>query len=140
MAKVSCRLNVLRSIIAETNRQASGPNPINTDLQLLALLKKKKAASETAAKEFAEAKREDLKEKEETQVSILDEYAASVKLMSENELQAVIDEVIAGLGEDSSKQARVMKALLQPGGQLDGKPIDKAQLSRLVSETIKSRS
>ena len=130
---------MLRSIISETNQLASGPNPIRTDLQILAMLRKRKAASQVAAQEFADANRQDLKEKEEAQLAVLEEYASSVQLMSEDELKTVVADVVASLGEDGKNSGRVMKALLQQGGSLDGKPVDKKQLSDVVRATLSSK-
>lgn len=136
LAKDYGRLTVLRSIIAETNQVASGPNPIKTDLQVLAMLKKRKAASQTAAKEFADHDRSELSEKENAQIAVLDEYVGSVQLMSKDEMTIIVNEVVAGIPEDGRKQPRVMKELLQPGGRLEGKPIEKAELAKVVQEVL----
>jgi uncharacterized protein len=129
---------VIRSIISEINRLESGPTPIKTDLQLLNMLNKRKEASHTAAKQFAEAQREDLKEKEEAQISVLDEYAASVQVMSKEEMVSVVRDVVGEMGEDGKRQPLVMKQLLQPGGTLEGKPVDKKELAKAVQEVLAS--
>lgn len=131
-------MNVLRAIISETNQQASGPNPIKTDLQVLAMLKKKKAASQNAAKEAEDANRPDLKEKQGKEISILDEYAGTVQLVSVEELKAAVTATIEKLGEAGKNQGKIMKELLQPGGALDGKPVDKTQLAGVVKESLSS--
>lgn len=135
-AKDTARLNVLRSIISETNQLASGPTPVKSDLQILAMLKKRKAASLNAVQEAEQANRSDLKEKQEKEIGVLDEYAGSVELVSVAELKEAVKSVIAKLGEAGKQQGRVMKELLQPGGVLDGKPVDKAQLAGVVKESL----
>jgi uncharacterized protein len=135
-AKDTARLNVLRSIISETNQLASGPTPVKSDLQILAMLKKRKAASLNAVQEAEQANRSDLKEKQEKEIGVLDEYAGSVELVSVAELKEAVKSVIAKLGEAGKQQGRVMKELLQPGGALDGKPVDKAQLAGVVKESL----
>lgn len=131
------RLNVLRAIISETNQQASGPNPIQTDLQVLAMLKKRKVASQHAVAEAEAAGRQDLKEKQEKEIGVLDEYAGSVRLMSLDELKEAVAAAIAKLGDEAGKQqGKVMRELLGPGGPLDGKPVDRAQLAGVVKESL----
>ncbi|ETN42645.1 uncharacterized protein HMPREF1541_01802 [Cyphellophora europaea CBS 101466] len=137
-AKDKARSNVLRGIISETTQMASGANPIKTDLQVLAMLKKRKSASQNAAKEAEEAKRPDLKEKQEQEIAILDEYAGSIALLSLEELEAAVKATVEKLGEDGKNQGRVMKELLRSGGPLDGKPVDKAQLAGVVKSSLSS--
>jgi uncharacterized protein len=130
-------LNVLRAIISETNQLSSGPSPIRSDLQVLALLRKRKAASVAAAKEAEEQGRSDLKEKEEQQARVIDEYAGSVKMMTPEEVKAVVTQTVDGLKErEGLNHGIVMKELLKPGGPLDGKPVEKRDLSDIVREVI----
>jgi len=136
---------VLRAVISETNQAASGPSPIKTDLQILALLRKRKAASRAAAKEAEDAKREDLKEKQEKEIEILDEYASAVKTVPVLELRTIVRGAVEALRSDRNaspsdlKPGVVMKELLKPGGVLDGKPVENAQLAEIVRETIMSK-
>jgi uncharacterized protein len=127
---------VIKSIISETNQQASGPTPYKTDLQLLALLKKKKGAAELAIKEAEAAARPELKEKQEIEITVLDEYASTVQLMPLEELKVVVEGVVAKLDAAGRNQGKVMKGLLAPGGELEGKPIDKSQLAGVVKQVL----
>jgi uncharacterized protein YqeY len=137
-------LNVIRAIISETNQLASGPSPIKTDMQVLALLKKRKAASQAAAREAEDAKRDDLKQKQEKEIEILDEYAGTVKLVSEEELREMVQAVLGKLQLRDTKgplnPGSVMKELLQQGGgrALEGKPVDKAQLAAIVKDALQN--
>lgn len=99
------------------------------------MLKKRKVASQNAAKEFAEAKRQDLKEKEDKQVEILDEYAGTVQMMAEEDLKAAVKAVVDAMA-GGTNQGKVMKELLRPGGALDGKMVDKAQLASVVKDSL----
>lgn len=141
-AETKGRLAVLRGTISEINQAASGANPIQTDLQILALLKKRKAAGQAAVEEAKHVKRPDLAEKEEQQLAIIDEYASSVSLMDVAEMRQVVRAEVESLRADSTgvqlKPGQVMKHLLAENGVLAGKALDKTQLSELVREEVMS--
>jgi uncharacterized protein len=105
---------------------------------VLTLLRKRVASSKSAAEEFAAANRNDLKEKEEAQIAVLDEYASQVKTMSKDEIQNAVQEAIAKLRSDgaSINIGRVMRAVSGPGGTLDGKAAEKGEVAHVVKESI----
>ncbi|KAJ5693444.1 hypothetical protein N7462_002867 [Penicillium macrosclerotiorum] len=137
-AKDTSRLNVLRALISETNNAAKTSSPIQTDIQLLSLIRKRAAASQDAAAQFLEANRPDLKEKEDAQVTILEEYASQIKTMSVEEVEAVIATEIAAIKESGKKLevGQVLKALFAAGGALDGKPADRKEVASLVKKAV----
>ncbi|KAF2721473.1 GatB/YqeY domain-containing protein [Polychaeton citri CBS 116435] len=140
-AKDTARLNVLRSILADVTNASKGPNAVKTDMQLLSILRKKSSAAKAAGEEFKSAGRQDLVDKEEGQAKILEEYAGGVELMREEEVrEAVVKAVqdVMAKGGDKIPMGEVMKNLLGPGGSLDGKPVEKAQVSRVVKEVVGS--
>ena len=132
------RLNVLRAIIAEATNAAKTSAPIKDNMQMLALLRKRRAASKSAAAEFLENKREDLSQKQEEEIAILDEYANQVKVMSEEETAKYVDEAISSIegGEGKLNAGAVLKELLKTGGSLEGKPVDKSVVARLVKQRM----
>lgn len=132
------RLNVLRAIIAEATNAAKTSAPIKDNMQMLALLRKRRAASKSAAAEFLENKREDLSQKQEEEIAILDEYANQVKVMSEEETAKYVDEAISSIegGEGKLNAGAVLKELLKTGGSLEGKPVDKSVVARLVKQRL----
>lgn len=134
------RLNVLRAIIAEATNAAKTSAPIKDNMQMLALLRKRRAASKSAAAEFLENKREDLSQKQEEEIAILDEYANQVKVMSEEETAKYVDEAISSIegGEGKLNAGAVLKELLKTGGSLEGKPVDKSVVARLVKQRLDS--
>ncbi|KAL1845495.1 hypothetical protein Plec18170_009752 [Paecilomyces lecythidis] len=139
-AKDTTRLNVLRAIISETNNAAKTPTPIQTDVQLLSLIRKRVAASKDAAKQFEEAGRADLKEKEDAQVVVLEEYAGQVETLGIDDIKQAVSQTISSL-KDSGKKAdigTVLKTIFAPGGALDGKPVEKAEVAKIVKETVAS--
>lgn len=64
IAKDSNRLSVLKSLMTQTLNASKTANPINSDLQILALLRKGVASGKAASEEFRGAGRADLAEKE----------------------------------------------------------------------------
>ncbi|OJJ42698.1 hypothetical protein ASPZODRAFT_125074 [Penicilliopsis zonata CBS 506.65] len=139
-AKDTVRLTVLRALISETNNAAKTSSPIQTDLQLLSLIRKRTAASREAGEQFAAADRADLKEKEDAQVAVLEEYAGQVETMDVAEIEAIVAQQIAAL-KDTDKKVEVgavLKALFAPGGALDGKPAERAVVARIAKEGVKS--
>ncbi|KAJ6122655.1 hypothetical protein N7512_005120 [Penicillium capsulatum] len=120
-AKDTTRLNVLRALISETNNAAKTASPIQTDIQLLNLIRKRTTAANEAAEQFAAAGRSDLKEKEDAQVSILEEYASRVETLSDNEVKAIVSQHMQKLQASGNKT---------PLGQILGGSSRRAVLSR----------
>ncbi|KEF59665.1 uncharacterized protein A1O9_04511 [Exophiala aquamarina CBS 119918] len=141
-AKDAPRLAVLRGTISEINQLASGDRPVNSDMQILALLKKRKSATEEAAAEAKRVNRPDLQEKEEQQLAVIEEYASSISLMDVAAMRQVVRSEIETLRssatQDQLKPGMVMKHLLADDGPLGGKALDKAKLAELVREELMS--
>lgn len=127
-------LNVLRALLAEITNASKTTSPIKTDLQLLSLLRKRVAASRTAAQEFSAANRTDLKDKEDAQVAVLEGYAGEVDTIGEEEITRVVGEVVGKMrtAEKKVDLGSVLKALVGPGGEFDGKPVEKAEVAKIV--------
>lgn len=91
-AKDKPRLAVLRSVLAKVLNASKTDKPIQTDYQLVSLLRKSQRSLLDAAKEFKAANRNDLVEKEEEQAAIIQEYVAGsgVPVLPEEELQALV--------------------------------------------------
>jgi uncharacterized protein len=125
-------------LISETNNAAKTSSPIQTDIQLLSLIRKRAAAAADAAQQFAAADRADLKAKEDEQITILDEYAGQVKTLSAEELDAIVAQQIVIIKEAGGKLdfGQVLKALFAPGGALDGKPADRKEVAALVKKAV----
>lgn len=141
-AKDTPRLNVLRAMITEYNNASKTSTPIRTDTQLLALLKKKKAASEAAAAEAKAVNRSDLEEKQMQEIKVIDEYAGQVKVLCETELRNLLTVVVDNLkatGGAAVSLGQVLKDALQPGGVLDGKSVDKSQAAKVVKDMLDTK-
>ncbi|KAB8206056.1 Yqey-like protein [Aspergillus parasiticus SU-1] len=137
-AKDTARLNVLRAIISETNNSLKTSSPIQTDLQLLSLIRKRMTGAKDAAQQFAEANRPDLKESEEKNVTILEEYANQVETISLDDVKHIVAQEISRLKEAGQKVeiGTLLKSLFAPGGALDGKPAERSEVAKIAREAV----
>ncbi|KIW55634.1 hypothetical protein PV05_04366 [Exophiala xenobiotica] len=140
-AKDQARLTVIRGTISEINQAASSSSPVQTDMQILALLRKRRSSSTSARQEAQDANRPELLEKLDKEIEVVDELMGSVEMMDVSEMRSIVRsavESMRGHGEQTAtgelKPGPVMKELLKPGGPLDGKPLDKKVLAELVRE------
>ena len=131
---------MLRGLLAETTNASKGSFPLRTDIQVLALLRKRAAASKAAAEEFAAAGREDLSQKELSEAAVMDEYAAGVETIDESEIVTAIQGSLNKLRTESKtvNAGTVLKDLLGPGGSLAEKPVEKALVAKLVKEAVEA--
>jgi uncharacterized protein YqeY len=135
--KDSNRLSVLRSLLSQTLNASKTSNPVNTDMKMLALLRKSANASRAASEEFKNAGRLDLAEKEESQVKIMEEYAGGVELVGEEEIRRIVRETAEKMkAEGSTMQlGDIMKTVFGPE-LLGGKPVEKGDVARIVKEIL----
>ncbi|CAK7265124.1 hypothetical protein SEPCBS119000_001349 [Sporothrix epigloea] len=135
-AKDKARLVVLRSVLAATLNASKTAQPIDTDAKLVALLRKTARTSQDAASEFREAGRTDLAEKEQEQIQILEAYAqeGAGQSASSEEVTAAVEAIISELkaASTSVRAGDVIKRLLLPGGPLEGKDFNKAEMAKIV--------
>jgi uncharacterized protein len=108
-------------------------------MQVLSILRKKLSASKAASQEFADAKRDDLKQKQDAEIAVLDEYAGQVETFSEDRISEVVEEVVKTMEGSSSAKVNaglVLKELFKPGGALQDKPVEKAQVAAIVKRRL----
>lgn len=129
-----CRLNVLRAVLAETTNASKTSSPIKTDIQLLSLLRKRIAASKSAAEEFSAANRNDLRDKEQAQIAVMEDYASGVQTVGQAEIAEVAANIIGKMRTDgqTTSMGNVLRAIVGPGGAFEEKPVDKAEVARIV--------
>ena len=141
-AKDTPRLSVLRAILAAVLNASKTESPIRTDAQLVGLLRKTEATSLAAVEEFRAAKRQDLVDKEQAQVGVLQEYikTSGLEVFGREELREAVSVVMRDLATDQvppkSQLGEAIKRLLAPGGPLDGKDFSKSELAELVKEQV----
>ncbi|KAI9844446.1 MAG: hypothetical protein M1838_002182 [Thelocarpon superellum] len=134
------RLNVLRALLADTTNLAKSNKPVQTDLQVLSLIRKRATAGKSAASEFGQAKRDDLKAKEEAQVHVLEEYAGSIETIPEAEIQLAVQRTVESLKRDGGRLdlGTVLKRVLGKDGLLEGRPVETGEVARLVKSSLAS--
>ncbi|KAI9714653.1 MAG: hypothetical protein M1812_006318 [Candelaria pacifica] len=139
-AKDTNRLNVLRVLLSEIANASKTSTPIKNNIQLLSLLRKRAVASKAAASEFGAASREDLKAKEDAQVSILEEYAGGVETTGTDEIRQSVNAVVEAIKEEGEKLdiGTLLKRVVGPGGVLDGKPVERAEVARIAKEVLEA--
>ncbi|KAK0266340.1 hypothetical protein LTS09_000292 [Friedmanniomyces endolithicus] len=140
--KDKTRLAVVRALLADVMNAAKTSSPIQTDMQLLSLLRKRVAAAQTAKAEFAGAGRQDLVEQEEQQAKVLEEYAGGVETLGadsvRDSVQRVVEEGKAALaaGAKAANMGDVLKKLLGAGGSLEGKNVERSEVARIVKQMM----
>ena len=132
----SPRLNVLRGILTETTALEKRSQSVKNDKQIYKIIEKQIKASTKAAEEFASAGREDLRDKEHGQISIMEEYKAAVKSVSEEEVVVAVQDAIQQLQTDgvTPKRERVRRLLFAKGGTLEDKVINGSE--DIVAKTV----
>ncbi|KAF7504045.1 hypothetical protein GJ744_002874 [Endocarpon pusillum] len=140
-AKDKSRLNVLRAILSDATNASKGPSPIKTDVQVLALLRKRLAGSKAASEEFAQAKRDDLKAKQDEEIAVMDEYAGQVETVAEEDIARAVEQAYQTLKDSAKLNAGMMlKELLRPGGLLNGKAVDGSRVAKMVQEILQTKT
>jgi uncharacterized protein YqeY len=139
-AKDTNRLNVLRGILAEVTNAAKTAQPLDSDMKLVSLLRKRSSAASQAGAEFAGAGRADLKEKEDAAIKVLEEYAGSVETVGEDYIKEVVQSTIDAIKAEAVGAKVVMgdvlKKLLAPGGAFEGKAVEKSQVAKAVRQFL----
>ncbi len=135
-AKDKVRLETVRSIKKvilekESSLRAQGQDTLteSQELEVLSQLAKQRRDS---IEQYRKAGREDLAEQESQELAILEEYLP--KQLSDEEVAAIIDDVITSIGATSAKDmGKVMGPVMQQlKGRADGQKIQamvKAKLS-----------
>ncbi|KAI1075041.1 GatB/YqeY domain-containing protein [Whalleya microplaca] len=139
--KEKARLTAIRSVMAATLDAHKKLNPIKTDGQMLGLLRRSQRASADAKAEASAAGRDDLVEKEQEQIDILEEYITSsgVEELGGVQLEAIITDTVAAMKSHGEvKMGEVMKKLSEPDGPLTDKHADKAQIVQIVKKVLRS--
>ena len=124
-ARDKVRLEALRNIkkVFIEAKTAPGANDTLEDAQALKILQKLAKQGHDSADLYTSQNRPDLAEEEMAQVNVIESYLP--KQMSEEEIEAVVKEIIAQTGAKSMKEmGKVMGiASKQLAGKADGKKI-----------------
>jgi uncharacterized protein len=125
------RRDALRLIIASLRSEEKDLQRELTDEEALQVLQRERKRRIEAAEAFRAGDREEQAEKEERELDVLEEFMPEP--LSEEELEEIIDDVIAEVGATSLRQlGRVMADVMpQVAGRADG-----SQVSQLVREKL----
>lgn len=137
-ARDEARLRTIRALRAalmerEIAERKGGEATLTPEQELEVLQKEAKRRRE-AIEQFRTAGREDLVQKEEEELKIIEEYLP--RQLSDDEIRAVLEEIIEAVGARSVRDmGRVMKeAMARMRGQADGR-----RVSELARELLSQR-
>ena len=131
LAKAAIRRDALRLILSSLrSAEKELQRPLSTDEELLVLQRERKRRLE-AIEAFRAADREEQAEKEEDELDVLEEFMPEP--IAEDDLERIVDEVIAEVGATSLRDiGRVMADVMpQVSGRADG-----GVVSQIVKEKL----
>jgi len=124
-------LRALKSAIKYAAVEKHGAEGELNDSDALAVLRKQLKQRRDSVEQFTAGGRADLAEKEQAEIALLERYMPAG--LSEAEVTALVDSVIAELGATGKQQmGQVMKVLQErAAGRADGKLLSQAVSARL---------
>jgi uncharacterized protein len=130
-------LTTVRNVLGEIEtREKSGKTPVVLDdTQVTALLQKEAAKRRDTARIYAEAGQDQRSAAEIAEAEVIEEYLP--KALTSAEVEAIVDEVIAGLEADGVELGpRQLGAVMKPvtarvAGRFDGKAVSELVRQRL---------
>ncbi|KAG5948218.1 hypothetical protein E4U59_002019 [Claviceps monticola] len=138
-AKDTPRLSVLRAILSANLNASKTASPIQTDVQLVALIRRIQKSAQDAVEDAKTAGRDDLVNKEMEQVRIMDEYIAGsgVQTLGEAELKTLAQDAIeASKAAGTATKFAVGDVMKRLAGALEGKDVDRKALAAMVKELV----
>lgn len=131
-------LQTVRNVLGEIEtREKSGKTPVTLDdAQLTSLLQKEAAKRRETASIYAEAGEQDRADRELAEAMVIEAYLP--KALSREEVEAIVDNVIAGLKEaglelSMRQMGQVMKPVTaEVAGRFDGKTVSEIVRAKLA--------
>ena len=127
------RLVVIRSVIASIKQREIDDQTELDDTQVLAVLDKLVKQRRDSAQQYRDANRLDLAEKEEWEMSVLQEYLPQA--LTEAELIQLVEDGINATGAQSMKEMGKVMGFVKPKAQ--GRA-DMSQVSVLIKQKLNS--
>jgi uncharacterized protein YqeY len=125
-AKDKERLGVIRMILAAIKQKEVDERTEQDDTAVLATLDKMLKQRRDSLSQYESAGRDDLAKQEQYEITVIQDYMP--KQLSDDEIAAIIDEVIAATGAESAKDMGKVMGALKPRlqgrcdmGQVSGK-------------------
>jgi len=130
-AKAKDRLIVIRGVMAAIKQREVDERIELDDTQILAILDKLVKQRRDSIQQFGDAERFDLVEKEEMEMTVLQEYLPAA--LSEQEIAQLIDDAVNSTGAESMKDMGKVMGLLK--AQIQGRG-DMSQVSALIKQKL----
>ncbi len=117
------RLSVIRMLISEIKKVQIDKKRELTDEEIIQVLQRYAKQRKESIKQYREAGREDLVQKEEKELQTVQEFLPQP--LSEEEIEKIVEEVIQETGASSMKDmGKVMKAVMEKvKGKADGSTV-----------------
>ncbi len=124
------RLSVIRMLISEIKKVQIDKKKELTDEEIIQILQRYAKQRKEAIQQYKKANREDLVEKEERELKIVQEFLPEP--LSKEEIEKIVEEVIKETGASSMKDmGKVMKTVMEKvKGRAEGS---------IVSQIVKSK-
>lgn len=125
------RLGTLRMIMAAIKQREVDERRELDDPAVLAVLDKQVKQRRESAEQYRAGGREDLADREESEIRILEEFLP--RPLSESELASLVDEAIGEAGAESVREMGKVMGLLKP--RVQGRA-DMGEVSRMVKARL----
>ncbi|CAN9103440.1 unnamed protein product [Alternaria alternata] len=132
-AKNKPALNTIRALQAEIINASKTAKPITTDGALYSLIQKQIKSSSASIEEFRNAKRDDLVEKEQAQLDVLNGYAKEIPTVEESEIDALVNSAVEGLEQGKRNVGAVMGKVM---AGVKGRPFDLEYITKKIQEAV----
>jgi uncharacterized protein YqeY len=131
-SKDQLRLSVLRMMkTAVKNKEIEKMKPLE-ETEVIAVLNTLVKQRKDSVEQFRKGSREELAQKEEAEIKIIEEYLPAAA--SDDEIRHAVGEAVQETGAESMKDmGKVMKATMS---RLAGKTVDGSRVSQLVKEKL----
>ena len=131
-SKDQLRLSVLRMMkTAVKNKEVEKMKPLE-EAEVIAVLNTLVKQRKDSVEQFRKGSREELAQKEEAEIKIIEEYLPAAA--SDDEIRRAVEEAVQETGAASMKDmGKVMKATMS---RLAGKTVDGSRVSQLVKEKL----
>lgn len=130
-AKDKARLSVLRGFSAAIKQREIDEQIELNDAEQLAVLDKLIKQRKDSQSQFRDAGRDDLADKEASEIAILSEFLP--KQLDDNEIAEIVEKAIAAVGESGMSAMGKVMAIVKP--QVQGKA-DMSKVSQLVKAKL----
>ena len=130
--KESIKVSVLRMLKSDIHNLSIQKKAKLKKEDVIRVIRKQVGQHKDSIEQFTKGKRDDLVEKEKKELTILEAFLP--KVMPQEELQKIINDVIKELGASTKKDmGKVIKAVIEKSaGRVDGKTVSQA-----VSQLLK---